>query len=143
MALRSLAVSNPRGEGWSLVAASDLSGVGGKLELMLLEPGRSVAGLALRLGRLVQSSLAKGPQHLSFRLGDVAAMAQAAPQVKLYLCLPLLASVTPRQSQQRGSQAPDSTSASGTGSSCPSDQPQALQGSLLLGTELDTPPSRR
>ncbi|GAB4823314.1 hypothetical protein N2152v2_010360 [Parachlorella kessleri] len=70
-------------------------------------------------------------------------MAQAAPQVKLYVCFPLLAPVAAEQPQQLGSQPPLSSNARGAGGSCSSTQPQALNGSLLLGTELDTPPSNR
>jgi hypothetical protein len=109
-----------------LVGASNFAAAcetSAKLELMLLDPGKSAAGLALRTRRPVQSSLLNGARQFSLQLGDVAAMAEAAPAVKLVLCLPF-APAQPRAEQEGHGVA-------------------ALQGAVLLGTELESPPSKR
>ena len=123
---RSVAVSNPHQRRWSLVRSANLA-AGGKLELMLLDPAQSAAGLALRSGKLVQSSLLNGAAQFSARLGDVAAMVAAAPGTKYLLCLPFKPAAQQQQQQQAAPR-------SGGG---------ALEGALLLGLDAAEPPGKR
>ena len=94
-----MAVSNPSQRRWALAGAANFASAG-PTELCLLDPQRSAAGLALRTGKPVQSSLLNGAHDAALRLGDVAAMAAAAPATQLWLCLPLRAAEAEARKQR-------------------------------------------
>jgi hypothetical protein len=101
------------------VGASNFADDGsGRLELCLLDPQRSAAGLALRAGKLVECSVPSDGAKVRLQLGDVERLLEAAPGARVMLCLPL----------RVGAEAAPALAGDSSGRCF-----AALQGALLLG----------